>query len=157
MYIRFKCRYRWTHIALVLWHAGLSATALRDDIHVGRMEERLKISVCQELSLHGGLSDMNEVSLQYAALQVSVRQESAKASLILKIEPISRQRAQLCLRTWCGWDEELLQLCEWSKRSSKGLGQQRAGDSAGTIFVWGHEMSRKLSNYRTAKGINCHI
>ncbi len=71
--------------ALMLWHAGLSATALRDDIRVGRMEGRLKTSACQQLSLHGGLSDMDEVSLQYAALQVSVRQESAKASLILKI------------------------------------------------------------------------
>lgn len=143
--------------ALTLWHAGLSATALRDDIHVGRMEERLKTSVCQQLSLHGGLSDMNEVSLQYTALQVSVRQESAKASLILQIEPTSRQWAQLCLRTRCGWGGELLQPCEWSERSVKDWEQQRSGDGAGTIFVRGHEVSRKWFNYRTAKGTNCHI
>lgn len=65
------------------------------------------ISVSAALSLHGGLSDMNEgfllSSRSYAALQVSVRLESSKASLILKIEPTSRQWAQLCLRAGCGW------------------------------------------------------
>lgn len=35
----------------LLWHAGLSAPALRDDTHVGRTGERLKKSVCQQLSL----------------------------------------------------------------------------------------------------------
>lgn len=145
--------------ALLLWHAGLSAAALRDDMHVGRTEERLKTSACQQLSPHSGLSDMNEVSLQYTSLQVSVRPESAKASLILKIEPTSRQRAQLCLRTRCGWGGELLQLCEWRQRSAKDCEswrQRRTGDGAATIFLWSYEVSR-WSNYRTAKGTNCHI
>lgn len=48
-------------------------------------------SLSLSLSTVGCLSDMNEVSIQYAALQVSVRLESAKASLILKIEPAGRQ------------------------------------------------------------------
>lgn len=64
--------------ALKLWHAG--AFSYWDEIHVGRNRGT---SVCQQLSLHGGLSDMNEVSPQYAAPQVSVRLEAAKASLIL--------------------------------------------------------------------------
>lgn len=47
--------------------------------------------MCQQHSLHGELSDMNLVSPQYAAPQVSARLESVKASLILKIVPTSRQ------------------------------------------------------------------
>lgn len=109
--------------------------------------------VSSSLSLHGGLSDMYQVSPQFTALQVRVRLESAKASLILKIEPTSRERAQLCLRTWCGWGGELLQLREWRPWELWDGG--RTSDGAGTAFVWRYEVSRRWSNYRTAKGTDC--
>lgn len=46
---------------------------------------------------NGGLSDANEVPPRHAALQVSVRLESVKASLILKNGATSRRGGQLCL------------------------------------------------------------
>lgn len=102
-------------------HMGFQALTCRAFSHWGeiRAGRNRGASMCQQHSLHGELSDLNLVSPQYAAPQVSVRLESVKASLILKIVPTSRQ----CVCT----TENFIWM--WT------VGWQRPSYGAGKFFV----------------------
>lgn len=75
MYIKFKCPYRWTHVT----PHGLRCSDMQG-LQLSALSPWW--AVRHEWGLPSFL-----LLVQYAALQVSVRLESAKASLILKIEP----------------------------------------------------------------------